>query len=42
MTKITCEIYVEDIWIEFEIQTANPETVLQNLIKSPARNIKVY
>ena len=42
MTRITCEIYIEEIWIEFEIQTSNPEKVLQNLIQSPARNIKVY
>jgi hypothetical protein len=41
--KITFEVYISDVWIEFEVETSAPDTVMRNLIRdTPARNVKVY
>lgn len=43
MTRITFEVYISDVWIEFEVETSTPNTVMRNLItNTSARNVKVY
>lgn len=42
MVTITFEMYTNDFWVSFKVETEDPNTVMGNLLKlANTRNIKI-